>query len=604
MLQAGATYAYGFAAIWYQWKNMLITPFYWLIAPWYRRSQRTTVAEIIEDRYGQTLGLVYTLFAILFFIFVQGVMLKGAGKAVAGATGGGIVSPNGVVVTMTVVFVLYSFVGGLVAAAYTNVIQGLLIVVLSFMLIPAGLMAVGGFSGMRDNLSADFFDLYNQQSGIGGFTILMLVINGLVTSSGLASLSFFEIARVGLPCALLGTACTIVLSRWLLPARGTLVSANLDPREYAVEMLVEPTSPIVGRSIEDAGLRHLPGAYLAEIERDGEVMPAVAPSARLRENDRLVFVGMVESVVDLVKTKGLIPAPEQLFKLDAPRQKRCLLEAVVSDRCPIVGRTIREGRFRSHYDAVVLAVARHGERVLGKIGDITLRAGDTLLLEGRPSFVQQHYGSRDFLLVSEVARSAPPSHERAWMAIGILGAMVAAVALAGIPMLKAGLLAAGLMVLTRCATSEQARRSIDWSLLTVIAAAMGLGKAMQVTGAAETIACLWMDLVGDDPWAALVAIYVLTSVFTAFLTNIAAAVLMFPIVLSTAASIQVSPYPFVIALMMAASTSLATPIGYQTNLMVYGPGAYRFVDYLRIGLPLNVILGSATILLIPIMWPF
>ena len=431
-----------------------------------------------------------------------------------------------------------------------------------------------------------------------------LVINGLVTSSGLASLSFFEIARVGLPCALLGTACTIVLSRWLLPARGTLVSANLDPREYAVEMLVEPTSPIVGRSIEDAGLRHLPGAYLAEIERDGEVMPAVAPSARLRENDRLVFVGMVESVVDLVKTKGLIPAPEQLFKLDAPRQKRCLLEAVVSDRCPIVGRTIREGRFRSHYDAVVLAVARHGERVLGKIGDITLRAGDTLLLEGRPSFVQQHYGSRDFLLVSEVARSAPPSHERAWMAIGILGAMAAAVALAGIPMLKAGLLAAGLMVLTRCATSEQARRSIDWSLLTVIAAAMGLGKAMQVTGAAETLACLWMDLVGDDPWAALVAIYVLTSVFTAFLTNIAAAVLMFPIVLSTAASIQVSPYPFVIALMMAASTSLATPIGYQTNLMVYGPGGYRFVDYLRIGLPLNVILGSATILLIPTMWPF
>ena len=180
VLQAGATFTYGFAAIWYQWKNMLITPFYWLIAPWYRRSQRTTVAEIIEDRYGQTLALVYTLFAILFFIFVQGVMLKGAGKAVAGATGGGIISPNGVVVAMTVVFVLYSFVGGLVAAAYTNVIQGLLIVVLSFMLIPAGLMAVGGFSGMRDNLPADFFELYNQQSGIGGFTILMLAINGLV----------------------------------------------------------------------------------------------------------------------------------------------------------------------------------------------------------------------------------------------------------------------------------------------------------------------------------------------------------------------------------------------------------------------------------------
>ncbi len=180
VLQAGATYAQGFAAIWYQWKNMLITPFYWLVAPWYRRSQRTTVAEIIEDRYGRALGLFYTLFAIVFFVFIQGVMLKGAGKAVAGATGGGMISPNGVVVVMTVVFVLYSLVGGLVAAAYVNLVQGLLIIVLSFMLLPAGLAAVGGFSGMRARLPADFFELFNQRSGIDGFTILMLAVNGLV----------------------------------------------------------------------------------------------------------------------------------------------------------------------------------------------------------------------------------------------------------------------------------------------------------------------------------------------------------------------------------------------------------------------------------------
>jgi di/tricarboxylate transporter len=431
-----------------------------------------------------------------------------------------------------------------------------------------------------------------------------LIINSLAIESGIESLSFFEIALVGLPCALLGIAFTIISSKWLLPTRPTLVSAHLDPREYAVEMLVDPTSPIVGRTIEEAGLRQLPGAYLAEIERDGEVMPAVAPSVRLRENDRLVFVGIVESVVDLMKTKGLIPAAEQLFKLDAPRQKRCLIEAVVSDRCPIVGRTIREGRFRSNYEAVVLAVARHGERVAGKIGDISLRSGDTLLLEARPSFVQQHYDSRDFLLVSEVARSEPPSHDRAWISIGILAAMVAGVTLGGISMLKAALLAAGLMVLTRCATSERARRSIDWSLLTVIAAALGIGKAMQVSGAAEVIAQTWMSLAGEDPWAALTVVYITTALFTAFLTNIAAAVLMFPIALSAAAGIEVSPYPFMIAIMMAASTSFATPIGYQTNLMVYGPGGYRFVDYLRIGLPLNVVIGITAILLIPRLWPF
>ena len=180
VLQAGATCAAGFAAIWFQWKNMLITPFYWLVAPWYRRNQRTTVAEIIADRYGQAMGMVYTIFAITFFVFVQGVMLKGAAKAVAGATGGGMITPNQVVAAMTAAFMLYSLVGGLVAAAYTNLVQGFLIIVLSFLLLPAGFAAAGGFAGMRASLPADFFELYNQRSGIDGFTILMLAVNGLV----------------------------------------------------------------------------------------------------------------------------------------------------------------------------------------------------------------------------------------------------------------------------------------------------------------------------------------------------------------------------------------------------------------------------------------
>jgi Na+/proline symporter len=178
--QAGATFAGGFATIWYQWKNMLVTPFYWLLAPWYRRSRRTTVAEVIEDRYGRALALFYTVLAIAFFVFCQGAMLKGAGKVISVATGGQIVSPNQVVVALAAAFMLYSFFGGLKAVAYTDMVQGLLIIVLSFMLIPAGLIAVGGFSGMRARLPADFFQLYNQRSGIDGFTLLMLAINGLV----------------------------------------------------------------------------------------------------------------------------------------------------------------------------------------------------------------------------------------------------------------------------------------------------------------------------------------------------------------------------------------------------------------------------------------
>lgn len=179
--QAGASFGGGFATIWYQWKNMLITPFYWLMAPWYRRSERTTVGEIIEDRYGRWMGLIYTVFAIAFFVFNQGAMLKGAGKIISVATGGEVISPNGVVVAMTATFILYSFFGGLIASAFTDFIQGLMIIVLSFMLIPRGLAVVGGFAGLHRSLPSGFFDLYSSTvSGLDAFTIAMLALNGVV----------------------------------------------------------------------------------------------------------------------------------------------------------------------------------------------------------------------------------------------------------------------------------------------------------------------------------------------------------------------------------------------------------------------------------------
>ncbi|MDD2710811.1 MAG: sodium:solute symporter family protein [Verrucomicrobiae bacterium] len=181
--QAGVTCQLGFATIWYQWKNLLITPFYWLIAPWYRRSECTTVSEMIEQRYGRFLSVVYSVFALAFLIFCQGCMLKGAAKVISVASGGTAISPNMVVAGMTVVFIIYSFFGGLKASAYTDFVQSFLIIVLSFMLIPLGLKMVGGFSGMHQCLPADFFDLYNEKSGVDLFTILMLALNGLVGMS-------------------------------------------------------------------------------------------------------------------------------------------------------------------------------------------------------------------------------------------------------------------------------------------------------------------------------------------------------------------------------------------------------------------------------------
>ncbi len=460
-----------------------------------------------------------------------------------------------------------------------------------------------------------------------------LVVNGMLIQAADAQraaeggsalprgLGMFDIAWVGIPAAVLGIAFVILLHRYLLPDRLPPRSAVADPREYTIEMMVEPGSPLVGKTIEQAGLRHLPGLFLAEIDRDGFIMPAVSPDERLRGNDRLLFVGIVDSMIDLQKIRGLVPATNQVFKLDSPRSDRCLVEAVTSESCPVVGKTIRDGRFRSIYNAVVIAVARNGERVRGKIGDIVLRPGDQLLLETHPSFVNQHHNSRHFFLVSRLENSNPPRHDKAAIALIILVAMVAIVTLSEqwgkvsvslgswtidfgqITMLKASLVAAILMIVTGCCRIDQAYRSIDWQVLLAIAASFGIGKALEKTGAADAITGGVIDALGGNGWLTLVAIYGITLIVTELITNNAAAAIMFPFALATAHNLDANPIPFIIAVMMAASAGFATPIGYQTNLMVYGPGGYRFGDYLRIGIPLDILVWAVTVIVAPIVWP-
>lgn len=445
---------------------------------------------------------------------------------------------------------------------------------------------------------------------LGGMCTLIgtstnVIVYGLAQErSGIGPIGFFEVGAVGLPAAIVGVLYVLAAQKWLLPERRSPLRDNGQTREYALEMLVEDSSPLIGKSVEEAGLRNLPGAFLAEIDRDGTLIPAVAPSERLRAQDRLLFVGVVESLVDLLRMRGLYPAPDQLFKLTAPRPERRIVEVVVAESCPMVGQTIREGRFRSRYDAVVIAAARNGERLRGKIGNIQLRAGDTLLLECRPSFAESQRNSKDFLLVSEVPNANIPRHERAWVAAAILAGMVAIVTAELVSMLEGALIAAALMLATGCTTAGSVRSSIDWSVLIVIGAALGIGQALQSSGAAGVIAQAWIGSFGDQPWLALIAVYALTNIFTEVLTNNAAAVLLFPIAGATAESLGVSFEPFVFVIMMAASAGFATPIGYQTNLMVYGPGGYRFSDYVQFGLPLNVLVGAVTVTLAPMIWPF
>jgi di/tricarboxylate transporter len=438
-----------------------------------------------------------------------------------------------------------------------------------------------------------------------------LVVQGLMieaqkTNPSMPRMGFWTIGAVGLPCTIAGGLFILITSRWLLKDRSAPAIQAADPRQYTVEMLVQPGSGIDGRTIEQAGLRHLPGTYLAEIQRDGQTLAAVAPEQVLHGDDRLIFVGVVESVVDLQKFRGLIPATDQVFKLAEPRHDRALIEAVVSNTCPLVGKSIREGRFRSRYEAAVIAVHRSGQRINSKIGDIVLQAGDTLLLESHPRFHRIHRDNRDFFLVSKVPDFQPPRHHKAWISLGILAAMVIAMSFERyFSVFNSALIAAGLMLATRCVSGERARRSVDFSTLVAIGASFGIGKALESTGATSILSTQVIHAFHPfGSWGALAGVYLVTLILTEFVANNAAAALAFPIAKAVALDLGVHFMPFAIVVAVAASAGFAVPIGYQTHLMVYGPGGYRLSDFLRVGLPLDLLIMVVAVALTPVWFPF
>lgn len=445
-----------------------------------------------------------------------------------------------------------------------------------------------------------------------------LVVNGLMIDEAVRlkdqgvsllglpehGMGMFTVSVIAVPAAIVGIVYLLVVSRWLLPERQPVISPDDDARQYTVEMVVEENGPLVGKTIEEADLRQLPGLFLTSIYREEQILPAVSANVQLQAHDQLIFAGDIESIVDLQKIRGLLPAHDQIYKLDEPRPNRCLIEAVVSDTCPVVGRTIREGRFRTRYNAVVIAVARNGQRLRGKLGNIVLRAGDTLLLETRPAFVDQHRNSRDFYLISSVEDSAPVRHEKAMVALTILIGMVLVVTFTPVSMLKGALAASLLMVGFRCCTTAAALRNIDWQVLIIIASAIALGTGMKQSGAAQSIAEGMMQLGGNNAYLALGIICAVTMLFTNIMNAYAAIAIVFPIAIQTATQLNTSAMPFAMSIIMGATGCFATPISYQTNLMVYGPGGYRFSDYVRIGLPLCLIILVLSVVLIPVFWPF
>ncbi len=408
-------------------------------------------------------------------------------------------------------------------------------------------------------------------------------------------IDMFGIAWVGLPVAVAGMLYMLVAQRWLLPDRGTGELSVENAREYMVAMRVESDSPVVGRSIEQAGLRNLPGLFLVQVERDGQVLPAVGPDLQLSAGDELLFTGVVDSVADLRRIRGLSPANHVDDRLTAQRPDRILVEAVVSPASMLVGLSVRESRFRTHFNAAIVAVRRDGERVTAKVGDI--------VLEAHPGFVRRYRNDRSFALVSGVENSTPPRHEKAALSALIVGVMVTVNALEWLPLLSSVLLAAAALVLTRCIGMNAARRSLEMGTILAIVGSLAVGKALETSGAALHLGEILVSL--GAPFGGigvLGAVYLATALLTNFISNNAAAALMFPIAMSAAESTGLSLTGTAYVLMLAASAAFATPIGYQTNLMVYGPGKYQFGDFVRFGLPMQLVVGAVTLLGTWLLW--
>lgn len=418
----------------------------------------------------------------------------------------------------------------------------------------------------------------------------------------------WTLSLVGVPVLLVGIAYILLFGRRLLPARSDGAGSEGAARQYMTAMLVPAGSPMVGKSVEAAGLRQLPGLFLSRIDRETETVFAVGPDEMVRAGDVLVFVGALDSVVDLQRTRGLVPVTDETG-VDHYRPKMKLIEAVISHASPLVGRSVRGAAIRTRYGAAVVAVHRLGHRLEGKIGDIKLRQGDTLLLEAEPGFAKRHRHSPDFHLVSELEGTAGLRHERAWIAVAILAALVLVMSTGELPLIGdvpevvAAMCAAGAMVLFRCCTGPQARAGMEWPVLVVIGASFGVAKAMEKTGLATFVAQQIMGAAGPiGPWALIAAVYLLTLGFTTLISNNAAAALMFPIALGVAQEAELNFLPFAVCIAMAASLEFMTPLGYQTNLMVLGPGGYRWSDFLRFGGPLTALAAIVCILLVPLLY--
>jgi di/tricarboxylate transporter len=435
-------------------------------------------------------------------------------------------------------------------------------------------------------------------------TSTTLLVSGLVERSTGEPFSLLEVTPVGLPVALAGTVVLVVLAPRVLPDRTTSGEAvAAAERDYTFRLSVESGGSVAGRTVEEAGLRHLDEVFLAEVDRKGRRIVPVTPTEVLEPGDELVFVGRVDQVRALeTLNPGLVHA-ERAHRDQLEDTRTGLHEVVVGGNSRLLNRTLKEVAFRGRYDAAVLAIHRAGERIDAKLGEVRLQRGDSLLLEAGPDFAERWRDRGDFAGVVPLDdHLTEPSSRAPLVAATVLG-MVALAAVGLLPTVVAVLLACAVLVASRTLTFFQAKDALDLDILLIVAGAIGLGAAAEESGLAGLGAEALASVASSSGYlVALLVVLLGTLLLTELVTNVAAAALMVPIALDVAPLVGADPRGFAVAVAIAASSSFLTPIGYQTNTLVYGLGGYRFGDYWRLGLPITGTVVIISLVVIPRVW--
>lgn len=494
---------------------------------------------------------------------------------------------------------------------------------------------------------------------LGGICTLIgtstnLVAHGLLQSHGMEGFSFFELAWVGVPCAVLGLGYVIFLAPALTPARADIRTEEEEERAQLIEVELAADSPLVGETVDEANLRLLPGLTLIRIERGADEIAPIQSDVSLYPGDRLLFTTTKMDEEDNgtppIEESDLEPGDPDTQTKDVreyervqstPRrdlgqpdfpglrlaytdvkedQDRELHQVVVREGSSLIGEEVEEIPFRQRFGAALTGMRRGGERITPPFSDTQIRPGDVLLLDTQRGFRAAHETSEEFVVTSEAGGEADKTEEEArdqreqmrphgggWrlqLAVAVIVGIVAVVGAGLLHIAVAGSLGAFVIVAAGILSPGQAREAVDWNVLIVIGAALGLGQAMEASGAAQLIGEGIVDVTKMfGPYGLLTGLVLATAILTNIVTNNGAVALMFPIALSVAESQQLAPRAILISITLAASMAFVTPIGYQTNLMVYGPGNYRFLDFARAGGLLQILLWLVILIVAPLVWP-